>query len=578
MVDTPTLTKYRVNRRTLSPRSVKISGLKLLKRPPCTATMSNQDEKGAETPPTERPCPEMTKNKKPVSFYLSFFSLLIMVFLVSLDSTTLAVALPILARELGGSTLEAFWANICFMLAVVVFQPVYMTTSDVIGRKIPLYTAFLLFFVGSLVFALAPNMAVVILGRTLQGLGGSGLDVLNEIITADMTTMKERPLYLGLLAIPMAAGAILGPPVGALLSQYVSWRWIGWINLPLTALGFFLVVVFLKLRPLEGSFLEKVKGLDWVGIALVTIGCSAFVLPISWAGSMYSWGSWRTLVPLIIGALVLLIFGVYERRPKQPVVPHRLFGSATAIATLFGAFIHGLIVYGLNAYLPLFFQAAGLESTLESAVTMLPFNILTLVFSCVSPAVVSRWRKYLWLIWVGWVSLVVGMGLLSLIGEGDSRAFRMGIPVVASIGMGVLFTVLIIPMQASVSNVDDTGLAVGLLVCFRLFGGLLGLALGATVFSSIFERSVAAIDHLPSSLSAFEDSSGAIGLIPVLREIQSELPPEKLAAVVEAYSKSFRVIWQVMIGFAGVGFIASLFTKEMTIEGEEFGRQRFESS
>jgi MFS family permease len=177
------------------------------------------------------------------------------------------------------------------MLAVVVLQPVYTSTSDVLGRKIHLYTAFVLFFLGSLVFALAPNMAGVIIGRTLQGLGGSGLDVPNEIIIADMTTLKERPLYLGIMAIPIAAGTLLRPIVGSLLAQYVSWRWIGYINLPLTAAGFLLVFFFLRLRPVEGTFLSKVRRLDMVGKSLFTIGCAVFVLPLSWAGSMYAWGS-----------------------------------------------------------------------------------------------------------------------------------------------------------------------------------------------------------------------------------------------------------------------------------------------
>ena len=182
---------------------------------------------------------EMT-NKKPLSFHLSFLGILFMVFIVSLDTTTLAVATPVIARELGGTTIESFWASICFMLAVSVTQPLYISTSDVLGRKIPLYTAYLLFAVGSIIFGVAPNMSTLIIGRTIQGLGGSGIDVLNEIITADMTTMKERPMYLGILGIPMAAGCILGPIVGSLFTQFVSWRWIGWINLPLIGFSFFL--------------------------------------------------------------------------------------------------------------------------------------------------------------------------------------------------------------------------------------------------------------------------------------------------------------------------------------------------
>lgn len=98
-----------------------------------------------------------------------------------------------------------------FMLAVVVTQPLYTTMSDVLGRNVPLYASFVLFIVGSVIFALAQSMAVLILGRIFQGLGAGGLDVLGEMIVADTTSLQERPLYLGILALPMSAGSIAGP-------------------------------------------------------------------------------------------------------------------------------------------------------------------------------------------------------------------------------------------------------------------------------------------------------------------------------------------------------------------------------
>lgn len=113
------------------------------------------------------------------------------------------------------------------MLAVVITQPLYTSVSDVMGRKLPLYLAYGSFGIGSIVFAVSKNMSTLIVGRFLQGMGGGGMDVLSEVITADITTLKERPLYLGLLAIPMATGCILGPVMGALFSEYVDWRWIG---------------------------------------------------------------------------------------------------------------------------------------------------------------------------------------------------------------------------------------------------------------------------------------------------------------------------------------------------------------
>ncbi|CAO1601818.1 hypothetical protein XANCAGTX0491_005455 [Xanthoria calcicola] len=135
---------------------------------------------------------------KPPSFYLSFIALNLMVFIISLDATALNVAIPNITSDLHGTTLEAFWANLAYICALVVTQPIYTNLSDVLGRKIPLNIAFFLFFLGSIVFAVANSMSIVLGGRILQGLGGGGLDVLGEVILADLTTLKERPLYLGL--------------------------------------------------------------------------------------------------------------------------------------------------------------------------------------------------------------------------------------------------------------------------------------------------------------------------------------------------------------------------------------------
>ncbi|KAJ6112016.1 hypothetical protein N7523_008077 [Penicillium sp. IBT 18751x] len=501
-----------------------------------------------------------------------------MVFIVSLDTTTLSVATPVITRDLDGTTIQSFWASICFMLAVSVTQPLYISTSDVLGRKIPLYTAYVLFAVGSIIFGVAQNMPTLIVGRTVQGLGGSGLDVLNEIITADMTTMKERPMYLGILGIPMAAGSILGPIVGSLFTQYVSWRWIGWINLPLIGFSFLLSHFFLKLRPLEGSIMTKFRSLDLIGMSLFLIGCAAVVMPLSWAGALYAWSSWRTLLPFIIGILVLVVFVFYERKPLYPVLPYRLFDSATTISTFLGGFLHGLILYNLNTYMPLFYQATFFETPLQATITLLPMAILNLFFSCVSPIFVAFLRKYLWNIRVGWVASTLGAGLLLLIKPESSISFRTGMPIVISLGIGILFTVLVLPAQASLASVDDMGLVVGLVVFFRLLGGLIGLALGSTVFSSVFANSMKNLGSLPSSLAALENSQNAIAFIPQLNGLKSSVPPDTLNEVVRVYNHSFQSIWIVLTVLAGVGLVSSLFTKEISMETEELGRQRFEPS
>ncbi|KAF3061960.1 putative transporter C3H1.06c [Daldinia childiae] len=365
-----------------------------------------------------------TTQKKPLGFYLSFLAINILVFLFSLDATTLAVAIPSIAQELHGSTLESFWAGIAYYLGLVVSQPLFASISDVFGRKPPLYVAFLLFTAGSLSFSLAPNMAAVIAGRVVQGLGGGGLDVLGEIIVSDMTTLKERPLYVGIMALPIAIGSILGPTIGALFSDYVTWRWIGWINLPLLGIAFPLLAFFLRLRSLGSSLDAKLKRLDW--------------------NDPYS---------------------------------------------------------------------------------------------------------------------SVGM--------------RYGIPIIWGAGVGALLRLLHLPMQASVSSVDDTGHAIALLLTFRCLGGLVGLAIGSTIFSSTFGSAIATIGELPDSLSLLRDPHNAVAFIPIMRTVN--LPLEVIAPVLQAYLSAMRGVFYAMLGFSGLGFVSSLLTEELTLQKTERGRQHFET-
>lgn len=450
--------------------------------------------------------------------------------------------------------------------------------SDALGRKLLLNTAFLLFAVGSIVFSVSKSMAVIILGRVLQGLGGGGLDVLSEVIVADITTLKERPLYVGLLAVPMAVGCILGPVLGALFSELADWRWIGWINLPLVALAAALSTLFLRLKPIEQSFKTRLSQIDWIGIVLFSVGCILFSLPLSWAGVMYAWSSWRTLLPLLIGMAVFVLFGIYEGRVEQAVFPYRIFKSRTAQVTLIGGFIHGMVLYTLLLYLPLYFQAVYLEAPLQSAVSVLPFCCFVMVFTGIAAYAVELLRHYRWEIWLGWILLAVGTGLFALWDSngtaGSTRAATAGFQAIAGIGIGTIFTVPAISMQASAPTVEDQGLAIGILVSFRLFGALVGLAIGSTTFNSMFSRAIADLGPLPEAIAALNDPNEAVAFIPMLRDVN--LPTALVDSVRDCYAAAMQDIWLILAGFGALGFLTSLFIESLNLETEEVGRQHYE--
>lgn len=449
-----------------------------------------------------------------------------------------------------------------------------MSLSDVLGRKVPLYAATVIFTAGTIIFALANQMIILIVGRLIQGLGGGGLYVLQDIILTDMTNLKERPLYLGLISLAMATGTITGPIIGALFSNF-NWRWIGWVNLPIIGVGFFIFVFFLHLRTIPLSLRTRLRRLDIFGMALFSVGAAAVAAPLSWAGALYPWSAWNTIVPLIIGAILLAVFGYYERRlSSDSLLPFRIFTNSTAISSLFTGFVHGCILYTILLYIPLYFQAVLLEAPLEAGKSTLPICCLTVAFSFIAPIIIEVTRRYRVLIWFGWIIITLSLGLWCLVDQNTPRAEIYVFQALLGIGVGTVFTASQVPMQASMDHVDDTGLAVGTLIVVRLFGALIGLATGSAVFSSVFQKSITQLGPLPEAVKLLEDSSQAINFIPLLRTVDVQ----NKFALVDVYRIAFRAIWIVLTCLSGVGLLASFYIKDFTLEKEELGRQGFEHS
>lgn len=478
--------------------------------------------------------------------------------------------MQIVAKDLGGTSLESFWAGIAFLLTSALFQPVCTSCSDIFGRKPILYICIGIFGVGSIVFGIARSMKVLILGRTIQGIGGGGLEALCEIILTDITTLKERALWIGMLGFVWAAGSVMGPLVGGAFSEYATWRWIAWINLPLLGVAVVLIPPFLTLRPIKLSMKEKIRQIDWIGIPLFIAALTSFALGITWGGVLFPWTSWRTLLPLILGVVMLLAFVAYESQPVEPMIPYRIFTNKNGVIAIFGAFLHGIIIFGVVFYLPIYFEGVIGDRPLRGAVEAFPLSFTVTPFAIIAAFGIDYVRRYCWAVWTGWTLTTVGMGLMSLIALGSSQASRSGLQIVAGIGLGSLFPALSIPMQAAV-NVDDNGLAIGTFVFARQLGAIIGLAMGSAIFTNLFKQALPA--HLPDQLSQLRDGNSAVGFISELRTFGLDLA--ELTPVLRAYSDGLRGVWYAMTAIAGVALLASLFMTDMSLENESTGKQAF---
>lgn len=262
------------------------------------------------------------------------------------------------------------------------------------GRKPALYASVILFGVGSVVFTTAKDMNIVVAGRLIKGLGAGGLDVLQSIILCDITTMKERPRWLGVMSMVNAVRAVIEPFIGGVFAQHIGWSWLGWINLVVVGITGVLTFFFLHLTPIEGNLMENILKLDWYGFALFTIIGTTIALPLSWATTLYPRGSWQTLVPLLTGLLLLIPFGFIERGSAASMIPYQAAKNISIIAGCMGGFVYGSLLNSILLYLPLVYQAVYLETPLEAAKSTLPLCCLVVAMSIIVSVLIDRIRRY----------------------------------------------------------------------------------------------------------------------------------------------------------------------------------------
>ncbi|KAI9804453.1 MAG: hypothetical protein M1825_001352 [Sarcosagium campestre] len=495
-------------------------------------------------------------------FYVAFSTLSIITLAAALDATSLSVALPIIAEKLKGSAIEAFWSGTSFLLTSTVFQPNFASFSHIFGRKPMILVSLIFFTVGAIVAAVANEFAVLLVGRSIQGIGGGGIIVLTEIVVTDLVPLRLRGKWFGFISMMWAFGSVSGPIIGGAFAQNVSWRWIFWINLPFCAIGFVMVPLFLKLGFKTSPFVEQLKRVDWLGTFLFISSATSFLIPVTWGGVMYSWDSWRTLVPLILGGAGLLGFGLYERFvAKEPLIRLSIFNTWTAKITYIGTVIHGMVLWSLLYYEPLYYEAVKGYTPIISGVALFPETFTVAPASVVVGILVTITGRYRWAVWSGWVLTCGGCGLLYLMDVETTVVQWIFLNLVVGLGTGILFPSMAFAIQASVA-VEDVAFGVAAFSFFRAFGQAIGVAVGGVIFQNEINKKLLGYPLLAPR--AAEYSSDAASLVQVIKTMPRDLPER--AQLIQAYADALKVVWIAMCALSAVALFLSVFTKGYSLD------------
>ncbi|KAL4815096.1 major facilitator superfamily domain-containing protein [Aspergillus spinulosporus] len=539
--------------------------------------MTNQKEEGTLVPtepeaatatPQSRPSksdsegtesgPEMDEFVLGRRGIMAFFTLSVLTLMVALDGTSISVALPIITQDLKGTAIEAFWSGTSFLLASTVFQPNFASLSGIFGRRPLVLVALTLFFVGTVVCSVANNFTYMLVGRSIQGVGGGGLIALSEVIVTDLVPLRLRGQYFGILSAMWSVGSVTGPILGGGFSQDVTWRWIFYINFPFIGVGLVTIILFLKLNIIPTSLAEKLRQIDYVGTIIFVGSMSSFLIPLTWGGILYDWDSWRTLVPLIIGVVGLLVFSFYEYSfAKDPIIPPKIFQNRTAAVSFAGSFLQGLVLWCLLYYQPLYYEAVKGYSPIMAGVALFPATFTVAPSAGVVGVLVTKYGHYRWAIWLGWSLSTFGLGLLCYMDVDTSIPAFIFINIVPGIGLGLLFPSIGFAIQASATN-DTLAIAVGMFSFFRAMGQAVGVAIGGVVFQNQMYSNLVASGIPALASMASEYSQDAAGLVEVIKRMPDGA--EKLG-LQTAYTDSLRIVYAVCCGICGIALALSVLTQ-----------------
>ncbi|KAJ5949494.1 hypothetical protein N7454_001078 [Penicillium verhagenii] len=484
-------------------------------------------------------------------------------FVTAVDATSISVSLPTISNDLGGTATEAFWAGTSFLLASCVFQPIFSLASDIFGRKYVLLAAVSAFSLGSILAAVSHGLNLLLVGRCIQGTGGGGILALTEILITDMVPLRQRGKWFSIKFGASAIGTVTGPLIGGAFTQSsASWRWIFWFNLPFCGMGLVLIPILLNLEKTpDCSLRHSLSKVDYFGCFLFVASLTSFLIPITWGGIMYSWSSWHTLVPLILGLAGLLAFAIYEASiPAQPLINLNVFNNATMVLCYFAIFLHGLILWAIVYYIPLYYEGALGYSPIIAGVAVFPECLTVAPVSIVTSIMVSKLGDYRWALWAGWPITTLGMGILCLLTASSTIPQWIFINLAAGVGCGMLFPSVQLAVQAAANN-EFLSMAVTMTAFFRVLGQSVGVAVGGVVFQNRIQMQFGNHPELGSEVLKYaQDASSLVEYIKAL-----PVGSASRILIQSLYAKSLTTVWAVMCGIAGVGLLSSLFVKKYTL-------------
>ena len=410
-------------------------------------------------------------------------SLLCTLFLTALDQTIVATALPTIGAQFHDVS-NLSWVITAYLLSSTAVAPAYGALADIYGRRAMIVTATVLFLVGSVLCALAPNLLTLILARGLQGVGGGGILPLVQTLIADMVTPRDRGRYQGYISMVWVTAGIGGPVLGGVFAQHLHWSMIFWINLPI---GFGALILLLpRLRKIPDR--HRRRKLDWMGGLLLMVSAVVFLLALTWGGHRFAWLS-PAILGMIGSAVVLMAaFVVHARRTEEPFLPLSLIsGPVVPYSMVAGGCAMGAMI-AMTVLLPIYYEAIYRLSASEAGLALIPLVAVSVLGAWSAGQFMAVTGRYKWAA-VGGASLATGCLLLIAFWVTPPLWLLLSLLAVLAMGIGTCFPISVVSIQNAVPR-SQVGTATGAMNFFRSLMSSFAVALFTAILLAVIGQDI----------------------------------------------------------------------------------------
>ncbi|MDM5156189.1 MDR family MFS transporter [Bacillus sp. DX1.1] len=453
--------------------------------------------------------------------------LLLGILMAAMDNTIVASAMATIVGDLGGFD-KFVWVTSAYMVATMAGMPIFGKLSDMYGRKRFYIGGLLLFLLGSVLCGTASSIEQLSIYRAIQGIGGGALMPIAFTIMYDIFPPEKRGKMTGLFGAVFGTSSVFGPLLGAYITDYISWHWVFYINIPLGLISFFFISKYYK----ESLQYRKQK-IDWAGAITLVVSIICLMFALELGGKQYAWNSNMILGLFATFVTMLIIFFFVERKATEPIISFHLFKKPLFAASQGVAFFYGATFIICTVYIPIFVQGVLGGSAASAGLILTPMMVGSVIGSQAGGQLATR-TSYRNIMIVSGILFVLGIYLLGTLTMETPRTLVTIFMILAGLGVGFSFSVL---SMSSIHNLEmrDRGSATSTNSFFRSLGMTLGVTIFGTIQNHIFTDKLKAVFPPELAKMAPKDGDTSFLLSPNAAE---KIPPQILDGIKQALATS----------------------------------------